>query len=131
MNTLLSASVPSTAASARLSSSTRKVLSTGWPAVDDALAVGKPVGPPAGVPIGAKDLDDVARMPTRFGSAAVAPRDPARARSTLVELLVELLVGAGCVVIGKTATPGLGWKAGTESPAFGAMHNPWDLARSP
>ena len=37
------------------------------------------------------------------------------------------LVAAGCVVVGKTNTPELGWKPDTENPLFGATLNPWNL----
>ena len=38
--------------------------------------------------------------------------------------LVARLVAAGCVVVGKTNTPELGWKADTDNPAFGPTLNP-------
>jgi aspartyl-tRNA(Asn)/glutamyl-tRNA(Gln) amidotransferase subunit A len=40
-------------------------------------------------------------------------------------------VAAGCVVVGKTNTPELGWKGDTENPAFGATLNPWNLEHTP
>src|ERR1700737_3456830 len=96
-------------------------------AIDEAVAAGEDPGPLAGIPIGVKDLEDAAGFRTTFGSAAWAASAPATAPSPLV----ERLVAAGCVVVGKTNTPELGWKAETESPLFGSTRNPWDRARSP
>jgi aspartyl-tRNA(Asn)/glutamyl-tRNA(Gln) amidotransferase subunit A len=44
---------------------------------------------------------------------------------------VARLRAAGCVVVGKTNTPELGWKADTTNSTFGSTANPWDLAHSP
>jgi Asp-tRNA(Asn)/Glu-tRNA(Gln) amidotransferase A subunit family amidase len=96
-------------------------------AIDGAVANGERVGPLAGIPIGVKDLEDAAGFPTTRGSAAFAGQAPASADS----LLVDRLRAAGCVVIGKTNTPELGWKADTDNITFGATRNPWDLERSP
>ncbi|HLY82907.1 MAG TPA: amidase family protein [Acidimicrobiales bacterium] len=96
-------------------------------AIDEAVAAGEDPGPLAGIPIGVKDLEDAAGFRTTFGSAAWAASAPATAHSPLV----ERLVAAGCVVVGKTNTPELGWKAETESLLFGSTRNPFDRARSP
>jgi Asp-tRNA(Asn)/Glu-tRNA(Gln) amidotransferase A subunit family amidase len=96
-------------------------------AVDEQVARGDPVGPLCGIPIGVKDLEDAAGLPTTYGSLAWAGGEPASADS----ILVARLRAAGCVVVGKTNTPELGWKADTENPAFGATRNPWDLDHSP
>jgi len=45
-------------------------------AVDDAVAAGHDPGPFAGVPIGVKDLEDCAGMPTTRGSLVYAGRGP-------------------------------------------------------
>ena len=96
-------------------------------AVDDTVARGDEVGPLAGVPIGVKDLEDAAGLPTTWGSAVRRGSDPAADDS----LLVARLRAAGCVVVGKTNTPELGWKPDTENPLFGPTRNPWALDRSP
>ncbi len=96
-------------------------------AIDGAVAKGERVGPLAGIPIGVKDLEDAAGFPTTRGSAVFAGQAPARVDS----LLVDRLRAAGCVVVGKTNTPELGWKADTDNVTFGATRNPWDLERSP
>jgi Asp-tRNA(Asn)/Glu-tRNA(Gln) amidotransferase A subunit family amidase len=96
-------------------------------AIDGAVSKGERVGPLAGIPIGVKDLEDAAGFPTSRGSAVFAGQPPASADS----LLVDRLRAAGCVVVGKTNTPELGWKADTDNITFGATRNPWDLERSP
>jgi len=82
--------------------------------------------PLAGVPVAIKDNVAVAGEPTRLGSAAT-PQAPAAAD----DRLVARLRAAGCVVIGKTQLPELAIWPFTESVAFGATHNPWDLRRTP
>lgn len=94
--------------------------------VDDMVAAGRDPGPLAGIPIGVKDLEDAAGYVTTLGSAAFAGGPKASANSTLV----SRLVAAGCVVVGKTNTPELAWKADTENSVFGRTLNPWNLAHS-
>ena len=95
-------------------------------AVDERIASGEDVGPLAGVPLAVKDLEDATGYVTTRGSAAFAGGPPAAADSPLV----ERLRAAGCVVVGKTNTPELGWKPDTVNPTFGATRNPWALDRS-
>ena len=95
--------------------------------IDEAVAHGDDPGPLAGIPIGVKDMEDAAGFRTTFGSMTREHAPVAGAHSALV----ERLVAAGCVVVGKTNTPELGWKGDTENPLFGATRNPWDEARSP
>jgi aspartyl-tRNA(Asn)/glutamyl-tRNA(Gln) amidotransferase subunit A len=95
-------------------------------AIDERIAGGDDVGPLAGVPLAVKDLEDAIGLPTSHGSAVFAGGSPATADSPLV----ERLRAAGCVVVGKTNTPELGWKADTVNETFGATRNPWALDRS-
>jgi aspartyl-tRNA(Asn)/glutamyl-tRNA(Gln) amidotransferase subunit A len=95
--------------------------------IDDAVAGGDDPGPLAGIPIGVKDLDDAAGFVTSHGSAVFAGGPVAEEDSPLV----ARLRAAGCVVIGKTNTPELGWKADTDNATFGPTCNPWNLAYSP
>jgi aspartyl-tRNA(Asn)/glutamyl-tRNA(Gln) amidotransferase subunit A len=95
-------------------------------AIDDRLAAGEDIGPLAGIPIGVKDLEDAVGFTTSRGSAVHAD-DPA---ATHDSPLVDRLRAAGCVVVGKTNTPELGWKADTTNPLFGSTRNPWNLERS-
>ena len=95
--------------------------------VDEVVAGGGDPGPLAGVPIGVKDLEDAAGFVTTDGSAVFAERAPATADSPLV----ARLKAAGCIVVGKTNTPELGWKGDTDNVTFGPTHNPWNLDHSP
>jgi aspartyl-tRNA(Asn)/glutamyl-tRNA(Gln) amidotransferase subunit A len=79
-------------------------------------------GPLHGVPIGIKDIYDVAGLPTRCGSAA---RDDAPAAGASAPTVARLQAG-GAVVLGKTVTQE--FAAGTISPP---ARNPWDPARIP
>jgi Asp-tRNA(Asn)/Glu-tRNA(Gln) amidotransferase A subunit family amidase len=96
-------------------------------AVDERLAAGDDAGPLAGIPIGVKDLEDAAGFVTTFGSAAHENDAPAAADS----LLVERLRAAGCIVLGKTNTPEIGWKGDTDNAVFGPTLNPWNTGHSP
>lgn len=96
-------------------------------AVDERVAHGEEVGELAGIPLAVKDLEDAAGLVTSKGSAAFADGPPA----TVDSALVARLKAAGCVVVGKTNTPELGWKADTSNPVFGATRNPFSLERSP
>jgi Asp-tRNA(Asn)/Glu-tRNA(Gln) amidotransferase A subunit family amidase len=95
--------------------------------VDARIAQGHDVGDLAGIPIGVKDLEDAAGYVTTHGSAIFVDGLPAVRDSIFVTRLKD----AGCVVVGKTNTPELGYKADTDNPTFGATRNPWDIERSP
>ncbi len=95
-------------------------------ALDARLDAGEEIGPLTGIPIGVKDLEDAAGFPTTHGSAAFADGPAAVEDSALV----DRLRAAGCIVVGKTNTPELGWMADTTNVLFGSTRNPWDLERS-
>ncbi|MGH9250626.1 MAG: amidase family protein, partial [Acidimicrobiales bacterium] len=96
-------------------------------AVDAAVAAGRDPGPFAGVPIGVKDLEDCAGMPTSQGSLAYATRGPMAADS----IHVARLRAAGAVPVGKTAAPEFGTLNFTRSKVFGVARNPWNPERTP
>ena len=96
-------------------------------AVDQKVSAGVDPGPLAGIPLGVKDLEDASNFVTSQGSPAFVNNPPAGSHSPLV----ARLVAAGCVVIGKTNTPELGWKADTDNPVFGPTLNPWNHGHSP
>lgn len=96
-------------------------------ALDERVAHGLDVGPLAGIPIGVKDLEDAAGLPTTCGTELRAGRGPALHDSELV----SRLRAAGCIVVGKTNTPALGHKAETSNLLFPPTRNPWDRERSP
>lgn len=82
--------------------------------------------PLLGVPTAVKDLNQVAGVPTRFGSATmpdfVAPFD---------DHVVRRLRRAGAISLGKTATPEFGLSCYTETEIGPPTRNPWDPTRSP
>jgi Asp-tRNA(Asn)/Glu-tRNA(Gln) amidotransferase A subunit family amidase len=68
-------------------------------AADEKKALGEPIGPLHGVPVGVKDIFDTADMPTENGTVlhqGRMPRDDAAA--------VSMLRAAGAVILGKTVT---------------------------
>jgi aspartyl-tRNA(Asn)/glutamyl-tRNA(Gln) amidotransferase subunit A len=78
-----------------------------------------------GIPIAVKDNMCLAGEPTFKGSRTSAA-DPAAVSSPMVDRLVR----AGTVVIGKTTTPEFGWKGTGISPRTGVTRNPWNPARN-
>jgi aspartyl-tRNA(Asn)/glutamyl-tRNA(Gln) amidotransferase subunit A len=90
--------------------------------LDDAARGGVYAGPLHGIPLGIKDIFDVAGLPTRCNSKSRARVKAATEDSTSVEMLRR----AGGIVIGKTVTQE--FAAGVVShPA----RNPWDPNRIP
>lgn len=89
---------------------------------ETAIMAGEPVGPLHGVPVGIKDLDDVAGVPTSMGSRAVHNRVPKRSA-----IAVERLLAAGAIVLGKTNTPEFGHKGITDNLRFGPTSTPWAI----
>jgi amidase len=81
--------------------------------------------PLLGVPIAVKDSEDVAGVPTGWGTAAHA--GPAERDNEFV----SRLRAAGAVIIGKTNLPELAIMGATEGPAFGVSRNPWNTDRTP
>jgi aspartyl-tRNA(Asn)/glutamyl-tRNA(Gln) amidotransferase subunit A len=91
-----------------------------------AVMRGDPLGPLHGVPVSVKDLISTNGIRTTRGSKRyewVVPKEDAPA--------VQRLNKAGAVMIGKTTTPELGWKATTVSPVTGVTRNPWDTDKTP
>lgn len=82
---------------------------------------GELVGPLHGVPIGVKDIIDVAGMPTRAGSPLCDGAPPAE-RDALV---VSRLRAAGAIILGKTVTTE--WACFDPPPT----RNPWSLEQTP
>jgi Asp-tRNA(Asn)/Glu-tRNA(Gln) amidotransferase A subunit family amidase len=68
-------------------------------AADERKALGEPIGPLHGVPVGVKDIFDTADMPTENGTVLDQGRTP-RHDSTPV----RMLRAAGAVILGKTVT---------------------------
>jgi aspartyl-tRNA(Asn)/glutamyl-tRNA(Gln) amidotransferase subunit A len=87
---------------------------------------GRFAGPLHGVPIGVKDLFQVAGTCTRRGSR-LYEHDLAKETGPVV----ERALAAGAIMVGKNTTPELGWKASSHSPLYGTTRNPWDVSRTP
>jgi aspartyl-tRNA(Asn)/glutamyl-tRNA(Gln) amidotransferase subunit A len=93
-------------------------------ALAEADALGPPGGPLHGVPVGVKDVIDVAGTRTTAASKVLAD-NVATADATVV----ARLRAAGAVVVGKLNTHEFAWGASTTSLAFGPARNPWDTER--
>jgi amidase len=89
------------------------------------LGAGDRSRPLLGVPIAVKDDTDVAGEYNGYGSLGHGPAVERDAE------LVARLRAAGAVVLGKTNVPELMIFPFTESEAFGATRNPWDITRTP
>lgn len=95
-------------------------------AMDERIARKEDAGPLAGLPLGVKDLEDVAGLPTTFGSVPFKNNVP---KADSVQ--VARLKAAGAIVIGKTNAPEFGYTGFTKNLLFGATRNPWNLERTP
>ena len=96
-------------------------------AVDAMVAAGEPLPSPlAGVPIAVKDLLCYEDLPTTAASRMLEGWVPPY-NATVVQRLLD----AGLVILGKTNLDEFATGSSTESSAFGPTHNPWDLGRVP
>ncbi len=89
---------------------------------DAELAAGHDRGPLHGIPVGIKDLIDVAGMPTTAGSKARAGH-----MATVNAAVSDRLIAGGAVIVGKLAT----YEYGTVGPAYDTLFppalNPWSV----
>ncbi|WP_341703240.1 amidase [Ferrovibrio sp.] len=88
---------------------------------------GKPLGPVDGVPASIKDIILTRGWPTLRGSKTVDPNQSWTEDAPVTARLRE----AGCVILGKTTSPEMGWKGVTDSPLTGITRNPWNLDTTP
>jgi len=88
---------------------------------------GAPAGALDGVPVTIKDLILTRGVPTRRGSKTIDPNGPWDLDAPVTARLRE----AHSVILGKTSTPEMGWKAVTDSPLTGVARNPWNPAMTP
>ena len=94
-------------------------------AADDAVHRGDALGALHGLPVGIKDLEDAAGLPTTHGSPLFRDHRPAEdQRSTAA------IRAAGAVVFCKTNVPEFGAGANTRNAVHGATGNPFDNTRS-
>ena len=92
-------------------------------AAERAILRGEPLGPLHGLPVGVKDIEEVAGLLTTFGSPLYRDHVPARDGT-----LARDLRRAGAVIVGKTNVPEMGGGAVTCNPVWGATGNPFDPA---
>ena len=95
-------------------------------ALDRELAEGKDRGPLHGIPIAHKDLMRTRGVRTTGGSQIFADYVPARDAA-----VVRILADAGAISVGKTGLHELAYGITSNNPHYGAIHNPWDVARIP
>jgi aspartyl-tRNA(Asn)/glutamyl-tRNA(Gln) amidotransferase subunit A len=84
---------------------------------------GRPLSPADGLLFTIKDNIAFAGFPSRRGSRT-SSEAPATENAPIVDRLIE----AGCVPLGKTTLPEFGWKGLGDSPLSGVTRNPWDVA---
>lgn len=87
----------------------------------------EPAGRLDGVPLAVKDIFFAKGWPTRKGSKLVDPHQGSTDDSPVVANVRR----HGAVLLGKTTTPELGWKAVTDSPLTGVTRNPWNTHVTP
>jgi amidase len=95
-------------------------------AADAALRAGAATGPLHGVPVTIKECFDWIGTPSSFGRPARLAH-----RAATNAAVVERLIAAGAIVLGKTNVPLdlADWQTFNE--AYGTTVNPWDTSRSP
>lgn len=94
-------------------------------AAEAAVMAGGTLGALHGLPVGVKDLEDVAGLRTTYGSTLFADHVP-----HADDGIVAAIRAAGGIVLGKTNTPEWGAGANTRNAVYGATGNPFDPTRS-
>ncbi len=95
-------------------------------AAEQAVMAGATLGPLHGVPIALKDFTKTKGKRTTQGSKVFehwVPDEDA--------VVVERLLAAGAILVGKTTTPEFAYSGFTESPLWGTTRNPWKPSQTP
>lgn len=92
---------------------------------DDAVKKGEKLGLLHGIPTSLKDDTETKGIRTTRGSKLYEDYVPKEDN-----IIVKRLKEAGCVILGKTNLPELGFKGVTDNLIFGATKNPWNLERT-
>jgi len=93
---------------------------------DEAVKSGEKLGVLNGIPLSIKDLTETKGIRTTYGSLLYEDYIPSED-----DIEVKRLKKAGCVILGKTNCPELGWWCVTYNKIFGETKNPWNLAKTP
>jgi indoleacetamide hydrolase len=93
---------------------------------DQARASGASLGPLHGVPLALKDNLDTAELPTSGGTPSLAGNRPKRNAA-----IVDKLLGAGAIVLGKTNLHELAYGITNNNAAHGPARNPYATDRIP
>lgn len=92
---------------------------------DEATQRGDALGALHGLPVGVKDLENVAGLRTTYGSPLFADHVPSEDQA-----IVASVRHAGAIILGKTNTPEWGAGANTRNAVYGATGNPFDPMKS-
>lgn len=95
-------------------------------AAEAEIAAGRWRGPLHGVPLGIKDLFDLAGVPCTMGSRILRDNVPDTDATC-----VARLEAAGAVILGKHNLHEFAFGITSENPHFGAVRNPWQTDRVP
>jgi Asp-tRNA(Asn)/Glu-tRNA(Gln) amidotransferase A subunit family amidase len=90
-----------------------------------AIQAGHRLGPLHGVPIAIKDLTPTRGKRTTLGSRIYEQAIPGHD-----SVIVERLLAAGAILVGKTTTPELAYSGFCSSPLWGTTFNPWNRAHT-
>jgi aspartyl-tRNA(Asn)/glutamyl-tRNA(Gln) amidotransferase subunit A len=94
--------------------------------VDARIAAGKAVGELAGVPVAIKD-----NLCTTFGTTTCASRILENFHSPYNATVIEKLLAADAVIVGKTNMDEFAMGSSTENSGLARTVNPWDTSRVP